>query len=128
MAVQNVCHCINPPGGQGQCEPNQLAICRARGGHCISKCSNPPADARFEPQMMYAWALTEITGMRHVPPLSEQELHIIASGKYVDPKTDEVITFVLPQSWPRSGGFGTSSASGAPRTGGGAVAAVKSRA
>lgn len=121
MAVQNVCYCVNPPGGQGQCEPNQLAICRARNGQCVSKCSNPPLYDAIDPHRTYAWVLSEVTGQKHTPPLSPQELDVIASGRYVDPQTGEVTTFVLPKSWPRSGGFGSSGGSGSSGGGGGAV-------
>src|SRR5947207_236375 len=98
MSVQNVCHCVDPPGGEGQCEPDQLAICRARGGKCITKCSSPPADTTTI-QERYAWALSEITGRKHATPLSSKSLDILAKGKYVDPDTREAVTFVLPRSW-----------------------------
>ena len=119
MPVQNICHCVNPPGGQGQCEPDQLAICRARGGQCISRCSNPPGDA-VTVQQRHAWALSEITGRRHALPLSAKSMEILAKGMYVDPQTNEVITFVLPRTWPRAGGSSSSSTPGTPSGRGGA--------
>ena len=103
MPVKNICHCVNPPGGQGQCEPDQLAICRARGGQCISDCRNPPNDAVTREQR-YAWVLSEVMGRRIQPPLSATHKAIIRQGKYFDPKTNEVVTFVLPRTWPRAGG------------------------
>jgi hypothetical protein len=101
MPVKNICQCVYPPGGQGQCEPDQLAICRARGGQCVSKCSNPPLDA-VTTQSRYAWALEEITGQRHVAPLSTNQMDVLKKGMYVDPKTQEVVTFVLPRTWLRN--------------------------
>lgn len=117
MAVQNVCHCINPPGGQGQCEPDQLAICRATGGQCITRCCSPPTDVSALDERL-AWALTEITGHDYAPPLDTKAMDILHRRAYVDPSTGEHVTFVLPQTWGKGGGSSSSSAPGTPSSGG----------
>ena len=37
------CQCNQPPGGGGQCGPNQVAMCEVRDGRCYTSCVHVPA-------------------------------------------------------------------------------------
>ena len=96
---ENVCDCPSPPGGQIQCDNNQVAFCRISEGKVIGTCKAPPRDQR-EGTRLQAWVILELTGERVSPDdISKRpELkRIITQGEFTNPKTGEIIRFRLPK-------------------------------
>ena len=97
MPVKNVCHCDNPPGGGGECEHDQLSICRNDGSDCRHECRTRPARVSTEAELK-SWAFEVITGKASRGPggLTASEQALIRSGRYVSPD-GTVHTFELPE-------------------------------
>ena len=104
------CDCPKPPGGQINCPPNQMAVCRVVNGVAVGDCIDPPSFAHdtsgvvtpeardSEARFLRKWAYTEITGLQ---PASRQallpsELAILKSGIFEDPSRGLRVTFTLP--------------------------------
>lgn len=97
MPVKNICHCATPPGGFGECEADQLSICRNDGSTCHHECRSPPPWLQTS-EDLESWAYAEITGTTWPTPvrLTNAQRAIVMSGQFVHPNGD-VYTFALPQ-------------------------------
>jgi hypothetical protein len=95
MPVKNTCSCDYPPGGGGQCEANQLSICRNDGSRCHHECRNPPLGHMSQDELE-AWSYTQITGAATRGRLNDAQRSVIRSGRYRD-ALGHVHTFELPQ-------------------------------
>lgn len=105
----NICKCLTPPGGQGICSEEQLAICRVENGVCYTECRTPPTDAD-EPnsQAFLNWALSEIlqTPRASFASISAEENAIIRRGYYRIPGTSDSVSFSLPARKQRNSPLG----------------------
>jgi hypothetical protein len=99
----NFCQCPTPPGGEVNCGPHQLAICRVKDGKVHSQCIDQPgafADLNATELEIARrnWALQIITGTKRVwkQKLVDEDKQILMEREYHNEKTGEVVTFSLP--------------------------------
>lgn len=104
-SYQNICDCPDPPGGRIVCAADQLAICRVKNEKILSGCFGPPfsipnfGGLSAPDRLRYLnWALIQITGDRRgsQQALTYDDMNILQSNLYDDPKTGERISFRLP--------------------------------
>ncbi len=98
MPIRNVCHCDQPPGGGGDCDPSQLAICRASGSSCIHECHSPPASLQAAERRV--WCLDKVLGGKSLQSAGltrHQAAFVLRSGRYVDLDAGTTVTFTLPK-------------------------------
>ena len=99
--AENSCDCSHPPGGRITCEDKQVAICRVKDGKVYGECKTPPQSAR-KANDLRAWILSKLVQKTIRPEDVERwpkYQRILAEGRYKDPKTGEIVRFVLPRSW-----------------------------
>lgn len=79
----NVCKCQKPPGGEFECPPNSMPVCRLEDGICKGKCYEAPDNLEGTP--LPNWALSIIIGENRSPnqPLSFDDNEILRSGRHV---------------------------------------------
>jgi hypothetical protein len=113
--MSNSCDCPNPPGGKVTCGPDQLAICRVKGGITESECVDRPphvvgATVDLRQRLLYNWALSVITGIERGghASISASDNAMLTQGRYENPTTGEIVTFSLPTSVSAGGGATTS--------------------
>ena len=87
--MSNICPCPNPPGGQIVCSDDQFAMCGFRNGTIISGCFDIPPVANLA-----AWAVFMMTGVSR--EVTSDDIHMLQSGRYINPSTGEVVTFRVP--------------------------------
>ena len=95
----NVCNCPDPPGGQAVCSAEQLAICRVVNGKVQTECHSLPSGiARVGTEATQNWALSHITQVSRslTQTLGVDDLSILNSGQYMDPRAGVEVTFGLP--------------------------------
>ena len=97
MPVTNSCRCDYPPGGGGDCPATHLSICRSDGRYCEHECLEPPEWAMLRQEYMEAWAYGEITRFPRSTPLDTGEREQLHRGRFEDPLTGHMVTFVVPQ-------------------------------
>ena len=112
--MSNSCNCPNPPGGKVTCAPDQLAICRVKGGITESECVDRPshivqATVDVRQILLYNWALSVITGVERGghASISASDSAIVSQVRYENPTTGEVVTFSLPTIVSATGGTST---------------------
>jgi hypothetical protein len=99
------CNCKNPPGGGGNCNPNQMAICRTVGGSCVVDCVDLSTTLRALIQRrgpgdpLVLENLVMIVGQRSdVARLSDPNfLTNFRRGIYLDRQNTEVARYQLPR-------------------------------
>lgn len=95
--------CNRPPGGNVQCERNQMARCEVRRGEVYGRCVTPPANLRG--RALDAWTLSQVLNRNvNVSELERPELNAILVNRRFD-RADSVVTFDPPASDFRSPGF-----------------------
>lgn len=103
------CPCPMPPGGQVTCEDHQVAICRVIGGVPHGECISPPdTEMLGGSDGLYRWVVEQITGRKRAR-ISPEDIRMLHSGRYFDPRTKEEVTFNLPKQFLVSSSSGTQS-------------------
>jgi len=96
--AENSCDCPDPPGGRITCEDHQVAFCRVKNGKVYGECKTPPKEAS-QGNAQKAWILSELIGTTINPSdiTKKFELQrILRERRYINPRTNEVVTFSLP--------------------------------
>lgn len=96
-AAKHTCDCPHPPGGKVNCESDQLAICRVRNGAIEAECLTPLD--RLSVTALANRVLWQITGVSRSlrAEMTSIDEQVLRAGNYVDPSTDERVTFRMPQ-------------------------------
>src|SRR3954468_19791344 len=104
MGSKNICNCPHPPGGQANCEPQQLAICRVRDGQAHTQCMSPPTTTSVPMSAdtlthLSNWALSLVTGEARPTwePVSEHELKMLLTGEFDNDARGERTAFSIPE-------------------------------
>jgi hypothetical protein len=98
---RNICRCPNPPGGQADCNEDQLALCRVVNGEAHTQCIDVPDAVGFLSSTEGKnWLLSEILQIERDPnqPVSRFEDSLLSSGVFRVPGTDDVVHFRIPVS------------------------------
>ena len=90
------CHCPDPPGGEVECEPGQLAMCTIKNGKVLAKCATPPKGASG--LALHNWVLSMVYDQHrdHLAPLSEEDKRILEWQTYESFDGSVLITFRIP--------------------------------
>ena len=108
------CQCTTPPGGGGQCNRSQLAVCRVEGGKCRTSCIDIAADLQRKLQIGLAttqevleWVADAIwkdlmnagigAGAHGRLRLADHRFrNALANGDYIDDQGATLARFALP--------------------------------
>lgn len=94
------CECTQPPGGGGECGPDQIAICEVRDGRCRTSCVNVPRVVLTagSAERCANWILESISGRprRRSEGLGVSDLRTLATGEFYDERARIDVHFTLP--------------------------------
>jgi hypothetical protein len=94
------CQCSRPPGGGGECGPDQVAICEVSNGQCHTSCVRVPSGILTggSAQECANWILGVVSGQPRLASMSitARDVQVLETGEYYDAKSRRDVHFGLP--------------------------------